>query len=135
MTERDETFRVRDRRRLDPETGEERAAAGDEIALPGGGVLRADETDPEAALPVSFDDLVRPYYVMGLTGLGVAPHPDDGRIETNLRVAQNAIEILELLGRLTEGNRSAEESQVLQQALYTLKVRYVELRDRGKSAS
>ncbi len=124
-------FRVDDLRRFDPRTGERRSG-GDSIPLPGGGVLSPGEAAPEAPLPVRFADLVQPFVLVGLTGLGVLPHPDTNQAEVNLNAAATAIESLELLKTKSEGNRTPEETRLLEQALYELKMQFVEARERRR---
>ncbi|MDH3283870.1 MAG: DUF1844 domain-containing protein [Acidobacteriota bacterium] len=130
MSEGGEKFRVSDRRRFDPDTGEPRPDAAEDISLPGGGVLKHDERPADADIPVGFDDLVRPFLLMGLAGLGVIPHPDGDKTRVSLVTARTAIETLELLRERTEGHRSDQESRLLEQSLYELKVNFVEVRDR-----
>ncbi len=124
-------FRVDDLRRFDPRTGERRSG-GDSIPLPGGGVLSPGEAAPESPLPVRFADLVQPFVLVGLTGLGVLPHPDTNQAEVNLNAAATAIESLELLKTKSEGNRTPEETRLLEQALYELKMQFVEARERRR---
>ncbi len=112
----------------------ERETRGEEpIELPGGGVLQGeseDESRPE--LELGFGDLVRPFLMMGLTGVGVLPHPDSGRPAIDLQAAKHAIGVLELLAERSEGHRSDEESQMLDQALFELKMHFVEAQRRPK---
>jgi hypothetical protein len=54
------------------------------------------------------------------------------RGEPNLPAAQQMIEVLSLLEVKTRGNLTAEERQLLEQILYELRMRYVEL---GKAAA
>jgi Domain of unknown function (DUF1844) len=58
----------------------------------------------------------------------VAPG-DSGPSPVNLPAAQQMIDILALLDEKTRGNLSAEERQVLEQVLYELRMRYVQLKD------
>jgi hypothetical protein len=51
--------------------------------------------------------------------------------EPNLAAAQQMIEILGLLEQKTRGNLSAEERQLLEQLLYELRLRFVEVRRAG----
>jgi len=53
--------------------------------------------------------------------------------EPNLDGAAQMIEILGLLEEKTKGNLSAEERQVLEQVLYELRLRFVEIRGAGGS--
>jgi hypothetical protein len=65
--------------------------------------------------------------------LGDVADPDSGqRSEVNLPAAHQIIEILGLLDEKTKGNLSAEERQLLEQALYELRLRFVEI---AKTAS
>jgi hypothetical protein len=127
-----ESFQVQDRRRIDPRTGEARPAEG-EIPLPGGGVLQGHVESAAAALrPVGFEDLVQPFLLMGLSGLGVVPHPDSGRAEVDEITARLGIECLELLRARTEGNRTPDESRMLDAALYELKLQFVDVLRRDR---
>jgi hypothetical protein len=58
-----------------------------------------------------------------VTGQRAAPNPDG---------AAQMIEILDLLDRKTRGNLTAEERQVLEQVLYELRLRFVEVAGGGK---
>jgi len=121
--------RVNDRRRIDPQTGERRRS--EEVQLPGGGVLERGAADsPPPAYEIVFDDLIRPFVVMGLAGLGVIPHPDTNQPRVDIAAARHAIEVLELLRRKTEGRLDSSESQMLEQALVELKMQFVEVRRR-----
>jgi hypothetical protein len=59
--------------------------------------------------------------------LGDAPNPVDGRVEKNLEMARQTIDLLTLLEVKTQGNLTGEEERVLEQALYELRLRYVEV--------
>ena len=59
--------------------------------------------------------------------LGDAPNPADGQRETNLAMARQTIDLLSLLQEKTRGNLSGDEERVLIQALYDLRMRYVEV--------
>jgi hypothetical protein len=63
---------------------------------------------------------------------GDLPDPSGERSEPNLEGAAQMIEILALLDEKTRGNLTAEERQVLEQVLYELRMRFVEVRDGGK---
>ena len=56
------------------------------------------------------------------------PDPVSGeKIPANLPAAQQMIDILALLEEKTRGNLTAEERQLLEQILYELRLRYVEV--------
>lgn len=105
--------------------GENRA---DRFELPGGGVLHRDRAEVDVELPVSFQELVRPFLLMGLSALGVVPHPDTGRSEVDLIAARSAIATLELLQQKTDGRLEPDEARLLEESLLDLKMQYVEAR-------
>jgi uncharacterized protein DUF1844 len=59
--------------------------------------------------------------------LGDAPNPADGQLEVNLSMARQTIDLLALLQEKTRSNLTGDEERVLGQALYDLRVRYVEV--------
>jgi hypothetical protein len=66
---------------------------------------------------------------------GDVPDPVTGETgPPNLAAAQQMIEILALLEEKTRGNLSAEERQLLEQIVYELRLRYVEVRKSAPEA-
>ena len=66
---------------------------------------------------------------------GDIPDPVTGQTaNANLAAAQQMIDILALLEEKTRGNLTAEERQLLEQILYELRVRYVEVQ-KGPAAA
>ena len=64
--------------------------------------------------------------------LGDVPEPVSGQPSPpNLPAAFQMIEILALLEEKTRGNLTAEERQLLEQVLYELRLRFVEVRTAG----
>jgi hypothetical protein len=64
---------------------------------------------------------------------GDVPDPVSGKPgSANLAAAQQIIDILALLEQKTRGNLTAEERQLVEQILYELRMRYVEV---GKTAA
>ena len=60
--------------------------------------------------------------------LGDRPDPESGKpAAPNLVGAQQMIDILELLEEKTRGNLRPEERQVLEQVLYELRLRFVQV--------
>ena len=56
----------------------------------------------------------------------IAPPGSDTRLEPNLPGATQMIEILGMLQQKTKGNLAPEEQQFLEQALFELRMRFVE---------
>lgn len=59
----------------------------------------------------------------------VAPPGADAPEPVNLPAAQQMIDILALLEEKTKGNLTAEERQVLEQVLYELRLRFLQLKE------
>lgn len=106
-----------------------------EIPLPGGGVMRdAPAPEEDVALPVAFVSLLQPFSLMALTGLGLIPHPEAERPSVRPALARSAIGLLELLLDRTEGRRTPEETQLLNELLGALKLQYLEVCGRRDDA-
>jgi hypothetical protein len=58
--------------------------------------------------------------------LGDAPNPD-GEAEVSLDLARQDIDLLGMLEEKTRGNLTGDEERLLDQALYDLRLRYVEV--------
>jgi len=68
-----------------------------------------------------------------LLHLGDAPHPtSDGMSEVDLPMARQTIDLLALIQEKTHGNLTGAEEQVLTQALYDLRLRFVEVSQKHK---
>jgi hypothetical protein len=70
-------------------------------------------------------------YSEALIHLGQVPDPMTGTPAVDLDQARFSIDLLAMLQEKTAGNRSAEESAVLDEALATLRLGYVHL-SRGR---
>jgi hypothetical protein len=57
--------------------------------------------------------------------VGDAPDPASGQRQRDLPHAADMIDVLVLLREKTEGNRTAQESHILDEVLYDLQLRYV----------
>ena len=83
--------------------------------------------------PLTFTAFVLSLASTAAIHLGDLPDPQTGRPgEQSLEGAGQMIEILALLEQKTRGNLTAEERQILEQVLYELRMRVVEMTDAGK---
>jgi hypothetical protein len=90
-----------------------------------------DQPPPPSAL--TFTGFVLSLASTAAIHFGDLPDPVSGeRAEPNLDGAAQMIEILGLLDQKTRGNLTAEERQVLEQVLYELRMRFVEVSGAGK---
>jgi len=97
------------------------------------------ETDSSSAsqpddLPaVDFTTFVLSLSHSALLHLGDAPHPtSDGMSEVDLPMARQTIDLLALIQEKTHGNLTGAEEQMLTQALYDLRLRFVEVSQKHK---
>jgi hypothetical protein len=65
----------------------------------------------------------------------VADPVSGAKIEANLPAAQQMIDILALMEEKTRGNLTAEERQLLEQVLFELRLRFVEIQSASSGAS
>lgn len=127
----EKSFRVQDRRRFSPETGEPR----EEQMEPG--KARAEEaveqrageakTPAEENLPeITFSSFVIGLSTQALMHLGEIPDPLSKKIESSLPVAKQMIDIIAMLQEKTRGNLDQGEEKLMDGVLYDLRMRYVE---------
>ncbi len=80
------------------------------------------------ALPaIDFSTFVLSLSHSTLVHLGDAPDPGGASQEPDLPMARQTIDLLALLQEKTKNNLSGDEERVLEQALYDLRLRFVEV--------
>ena len=113
----EEGFKVTDRRRRDDDEPRKRDTTPPETAAAPPSQRRVDTR--------SLAGLFMMLATEAVVALGDAPDPVTGRRERALPHAAEMIDLLLLLRDKTEGNRTAEESQILEEVVYDLQLRYV----------
>ncbi len=87
----------------------------------------------EKELPVlDFATFVLSLSHSALMHLGEAPHPESEKVERNLPLAKQTIDLIGMIEEKTKGNLSGEEERLLGQILSDLRMRYVELSKQAK---
>jgi hypothetical protein len=118
MTEQpEEGFKITDRRRRDDDAPRAHDAAPRE---PGG-----PQPSPSAGGKPSLADLFMMLATEAVVALGDAPDTVTGQRGQELPHAVEMIDLLLLLREKTEGNRTTAETQILEDVLYDLQLRYV----------
>jgi hypothetical protein len=84
----------------------------------GSGALEADE--------IRFMQLVSMFQMAAMQQLGKLVNPITNETERNLDQARASIDLLEMLKRRTEGNRTRAESEFIDKVLFELHMNYVE---------
>jgi hypothetical protein len=104
----------------------------------GGHGKSGDPDAPSAPQPddlpaVDFTTFVLSLSHSALLHLGDAPHPLAGeKSDVDLPMARQTIDLLGLLQEKTHGNLTGAEEQMLIQALYDLRLRFVEVSQKHK---
>jgi len=125
-------FTVQDRRRFSPETGEARTdtpeaqataqAAPQTAAAPGD----ADAVGANVLPEIDFSTFVISLSTQALMHLGEIANPVSGKIEADISVAKQMIDILGMLKDKTRGNLNSNEDRLLEGILFDLRMKYVE---------
>lgn len=133
-TDETEGFVVRDRRgRSDdqiqaPPPKAEAPKQDMPVASPSG------EAVQEPGLPVTFSSFVFSLGTSALMLMGERLDPRQPQVPMNLGQAKEIIDILSVLESKTKGNLTTEEQAVLDDLLYALRIKYVDLAS-GKPAA
>ncbi len=100
-----------------------RGSADEATSPPTAAAPQPDRSDPK----VDFSMLAQSIAFSALHCLGLMAEPEGGRpSERNLPLARHNIEILELLEEKTRGNLSDEESKLIANLLYEVRIHFVE---------
>ena len=126
-------FTVQDRRRFSPETGEARAdvsesqAAATQAPAQSGATQEAVDSAGANALPeIDFSTFVISLSTQALMHLGEIANPVSGKIEADISVAKQMIDILGMLKDKTRGNLNSNEDRLMEGILFDLRMKYVE---------
>jgi len=126
-------FTVQDRRRFSPETGEARDDVPDS---PGEAAPTTEPSSPASSqtseahhepLPeINFSTFVISLSTQALMHLGEIPDPISGKVEADVGVAKQMIDIIAMLKDKTRGNLGASEERLMVDILFDLRMKYVE---------
>jgi hypothetical protein len=126
---KDSGFVVKDKRLFD-ESGNERpqeeAQSSAAEKKPKDQERARTEPKQESDYPqVTFTNFVLSLSTSALFHFGDFPEHEGGALEKNLPAAKQTIDILDMLKEKTKGNLDENENNLIQGALYELKMRYV----------
>ncbi len=119
MAEEEKGFVIRDRRGAGAESGEKT----EPLKPP---PPQAEPPKGQPAPPVNFLSFVYSLGTSALVYLGEPIGQGTGEQVPNLSHAQEIIDILTMLEAKTKGNLTGEEETLLEEMLYTLRVKFVE---------
>ena len=115
-----DVFKVTDRRRRQEPEDSPQPAASQAEAPP-------SPAPPGPPTERSLAGLFMMLASSAVVALGHAPDPLTGQRQIDLVQAADAIDLLLLLREKTEGHRSDGESQMLEELIYDLQLRYVQV--------
>jgi hypothetical protein len=126
-------FTVQDRRRFSPDTGEVRQDAREFRETPKPETKESQATsqanaqaEKEALPEINFSTFVISLSTQALMNLGEIPNPLGGKVESDIPVAKQMIDILGMLREKTRGNLNAGEERLMEDILFDLRMKYVE---------
>jgi hypothetical protein len=142
-------FKVQDRRRFSPETGEAREAeeTGQSTETPPQAAATARVEEPRREQPrsssrptaaqseIAFSSFVLGLSTQALMYMGEIPSAPGQPVQTDLVAAQQMIDVLAMLKQKTTGNLDAGEAAMLENALFDLRMRYVDLVKKSAQSS
>ena len=131
--EEDKGFKVRDLRRFSsdseesPDDPQEPSPQAEQkqpsIVQPAG----EDQKTSDDVLPaINFPTFVLSLSTQALMHLGEIPNPLTGKMDKEVEVAKQTIDIISLLQEKTRGNLDQEEEKLLDEILFNLRMKYVE---------
>jgi len=136
-------FRVEDRRRFTSTTDEPRSNESPEQPA---GPPPPEEPPPPRAEPrhaaasapqpeISFSSFLLGLSTQALMYMGEIPPAPGQPPQTDLSAAQQMIDVLAMLQQKTTGNLDSGEAAMLENALFDLRMRYVELAKKDRAPS
>ncbi len=88
------------------------------------------EAESPALPEIDFGTFIMSLASSVLVHLGEIAHPESQKPERNLALAKQTLDILGLLQEQTRGNLTKEETELLENLLYDLRLKYVEAKKR-----
>ncbi len=133
---KDDEIKVTDKRRFKmEEDGKAAAADKNEVndmpenneSQKGEGSLIEDEKQEQdiGDYKLSFIDLINSLAGTALIQLGVVTDPATNKPQKDVKAAKQTIDIIEILKEKTKGNLANEESMILDNVLFDLRMRYI----------
>jgi hypothetical protein len=101
------------------------------------------EAEPQQEAPTSHGPLPPPglefvvssFAMQAMMAMGVIANPVSGKAEARLDEAKHFIDTVQLLQAKTEGNRTPEETAMIESILHELRMAYVALREQPRTPS
>jgi hypothetical protein len=95
-------------------------------AQPAASASSTDQKPLEALPEIDYSTFVISLSTQALMHLGEIANPLTGKVEPDVPVAKQMIDILGILREKTRGNLNANEDQLMEDILFDLRMKYVE---------
>ena len=138
-------FRVQDRRRFSSETGEAKVEETEQPSVETAKEKQSTQQEFRAQAerearshtpePISFSGFLLGLTTQALMFMGEVPPPPGQTKHVELEAARHTIDLLAMLQQKTKGNLDAAEESILENALFDLRIRYVEIAKKNSSSS
>lgn len=125
--EEEESFKVRDKRRLKEGVGEGKAEEAREESRVEKQQAEMEEQPHSIPVEINFASFIFSLGRSAFIHLGEEPDPVTGGKKISLPLAKETIDIISMLEEKTKGNLTPEEEHLTKNILYALRMRYVEL--------
>ncbi|MBU1043243.1 MAG: DUF1844 domain-containing protein [Candidatus Omnitrophica bacterium] len=89
--------------------------------------VEADDDQEHEMPPVDFNLFISSLGMQALMGLGEIENPISNKKEPSLPQAKYLIDTLDMVKEKTKGNLNEQENSMLEQMLFQLRMKYVEL--------
>lgn len=84
------------------------------------------QSKEESPSEIDFSTLIYSFATGALISMGLAPDPQTKKVQKNIPMAKQNIEILAMLQAKTKGNLTEDESKFLDNILTEVRLRFVE---------
>lgn len=85
------------------------------------------QPNAEQLPPPTLDILVRNLFFQATVAMGQLPSPITNKVEKSPAQARYTIDMINMLYEKTEGNRTEEETQIMKQVLYELRMQFINM--------
>jgi hypothetical protein len=125
-SEQEKGFTVKDKRFSAQREGELDSQTKKEEKTEEAQKQKEDISRKDAPLPeITFRDLIFSFSTSVLIQLGEIQDPVAQKLDRNLPLAKQTIDLIGMLGEKTKGNLTPDEEKLIETVLYDLKMRYV----------
>ena len=96
---------------------------------------KCDSSEHTHDIEVNFLNYITSLGFQAMIFMGEIPNPVTNEVEKNLNQAKFLIDTLTMLKEKTAGNLNDQENNLLENSIYELQMRYVQLAQQGESSS